>query len=292
MALKIKRISVDAISKSGANITVDLLVMARAKIAGNIPLFAEGDVRTKTSYPGVMWIHGGGYYEGFPEVALVSRGGDIARKFDAVVIAPRYRLSGEAPYPAAIEDCHEALRYIVSHADEFGIDLGMLMLGGESAGGGLVAALCQLVRDEGDIKIAYQFPLYPMIDYRDTPSSADNHSIGWNTKRNHRGWKQYLRSIGSGEDVPVYASTAVSKDYSNLPPCYTYVCDGEPFLDETVAYVKNLRDAGVKASVDVYHMSLHSFDLLLPLHPTSRKAIRTFVSRVGDAINQIKASHL
>ena len=71
---------------------------------------------------------------------------------------------------------------MVTHADELGIRKDQIFFGGESAGGGLCAALCMLARDRGEVNIAFQMPLYPMIDDMDTDSSRDNHNLVWNTR--------------------------------------------------------------------------------------------------------------
>ena len=73
---------------------------------------------------------------------------------------------------------------MVTHADELGIRKDQIFVGGESAGGGLCAALCMLARNRGEVNIAFQMPLYPMIDDRDTDSSRDNHNLVLNTS----GW--------------------------------------------------------------------------------------------------------
>ena len=78
------------------------------------------------------------------------------------------------------------------HSGELNIRSDQIMCGGESAGGGTVCRSVSLCRDHGDVKIAYQMPLYPMIANYDTESSKDNHAKIWNTKRNHFGWKMYL----------------------------------------------------------------------------------------------------
>ena len=135
-------------------------------------------------------------------------------------------------------------------------------MGGESAGGGLAAALCLYERDRGGIPVAYQLPLYPMLDCEDTDSSRDNHAHGWNTRRNHWGWRWYLRDLYGTDRVPPYASPARADDLSGLPPCYTYIEDGEPFCDETLTYVRRLREAGIEASVDVFPGNTHGFDYL------------------------------
>ena len=149
------------------------------------------------------------------------------------------------------------------------------MVGGESAGGGLCAALCMLARDRGEVKIAYQMPLYPMLDNLDTDTSADNHGKIWNTRKNHFGWRTYLRK-NAKKIVSPYAAAARQKDYSNLPPAYTFVGDGEPFYRETLMYIENLKKAGIPAEVDVYHCDMHAFDMLKPQSKLAKKATGIF----------------
>lgn len=235
------------------------------------------DNRIKNS-PGILWIHGGGYFTGMKEMVYMSRALDLVRKHHAVVISPDYRLSIKAPYPAALLDCYHALLYLKKHADELGVRSDQLMVGGESAGGGLCAAVCMLARDRGTVNIAYQMPLYPMLDNHDTDSSKDNHGKIWNTRRNHLGWRLYLRKNAKA-DVSPYAAPARQKNYHGLPPAYTFVGEGEPFYAETLAYVTNLKEAGIDAHVDIYPSDTHAFDMLYPEHPMARHAARIFEER-------------
>ena len=224
--------------------------------------------------PGILWIHGGGYATGMAEMLFMGRALNLVRKYGAVVIAPAYRLSWEKPYPAALEDCYAALLYLKKHAQELRINKNQIMVGGESAGGGLTAALCMYARDKGEVNIAFQMPLYPMIDNEDTEASRDNHAPVWNTKRNHSAWKMYLKNV-TGE-VPPYAAPARQTDYANLPPAYTFVGDIEPFYEETLTFVENLKRAGVKAKVDVYPNCFHAFDMMVPFQKVSKKAVHRF----------------
>lgn len=228
----------------------------------------------KEKSPGILWIHGGGYAVGMAGMVFMSRAKRLVTEYGAVVISPEYRLAGKAPYPAALEDCYAALLYLKEHAAELGCTEDQIMIGGESAGGGLTAALCMLARDRGEVNIAFQMPLYPMIDHRDTDSSRDNHGIPWNTKRNHAAWKLYLRDVDG--EIPAYASPARQTNYRSLPPAYTFVGDREPFYCETLAYIENLKKAGVPAYVDVYPTGFHAFDMLLPFRKISRQAIAEF----------------
>ena len=224
--------------------------------------------------PGILWIHGGGYMLGGTYMAGMSCGKMLAERYGAVVVFPDYRLAWEDPYPAALEDCYAALKWMYENAGDLGIDPERIVVGGESAGGGLTAAVCLYARDKGEIPVAMQLPLYPMLDCEDTASSADNHGRVWNTRRNHWGWKHYLGELYGTDDVGKYASAARETDYRGLPPCYTFVADGEPFYEETLTYVKNLQEAGVEAKVDVYHGNVHAFDMLQPGKEQSKAARR------------------
>ncbi len=131
----------------------------------------------------------------------------LVEKYGAVVVAPEYRTAFEKPFPADLEDCYAALLFLKVHADELGINDAQIMVGGESAGGGLTVATCLLARDIGEVNIAFQMPLYPMLDDRETASSRDNHAPVWNTRTNRFAWKYYLRGLG-GVTPPCYAAPA------------------------------------------------------------------------------------
>ena len=251
-------------------------------------LLPKGNRQPPEKTPGILWIHGGGYAVGMAGMVFMSRAKRLVTAYGAVVISPEYRLSGKAPYPAALEDCYAALLYLKAHAEELGCAADRIMVGGESAGGGLTAALCMLARDRGEVNVAFQMPLYPMLDHRDTDSSRNNHGISWNTRRNHAAWRLYLREV-EGE-IPAYASPARQTDYRNLPPAYTFVGDREPFTCETMTYIENLRKAGVPARVDVYSTGFHAFDMLLPFRRISRQAIEAFEKQYAYAAEHDRAA--
>lgn len=244
----------------------------------------------KEEGPGILWIHGGGYMTGMKEMVHMSRAVDLVKKYNATVISPGYRLSFMKPFPAAIEDCYDALVYLKDHADEYGYKKNQLMVGGESAGGGLCAALCMMARDKGEVNVAFQMPLYPMLDNFDTESSKNNHGKVWNTRRNHMAWKVYLRKNAHNEVSP-YAAPARQKEYSNLPPAYTFVGDGEPFFVETCEYIKKLKAEGIPAEMDVYKINMHAFDMLRPDLEISKLAIEGFISHFEYAVNNYFADN-
>ena len=203
------------------------------------------------------------------------------KQYGVTVYAPGYRLAWRKPYPAAVEDCYRVLKYIDEHRARLGVE--RIMVGGESADGGQCAAVCMMARDRG-IHVAFQFPLYPMLSNLDTESSRDNHGRIWNTRRNHLGWRLYLRDDAKKETVSPYASPSRQTDYANLPPCYTFVGEGEPFYAETLQYVEDLRRTGVLAEVDVYPTNVHAFDMLYPEEAVSRQGISAFERHFQEAM--------
>ena len=255
---------------------------------GKIKLLIFYPENRSKKVPGVLWIHGGGYMTGMAEMAFFSRALDVV-KSGAVVVAPSYTLSWKKSYPAALQDCYAALLYLKKHAAEFGVRSDQIFVGGESAGGGLTAALCMYARDKGQVNIAFQMPLYPMLDCEDTESSKENHGIVWNTKRNHAAWKVYLRKLYGTNIVSPYASPSRQTDYSNLPPAYTFVCDGEPFYCEALTYVEKLKKEGITAFVDVYPGKVHAFDMMIPWSKHSKQAAKTFRQHFLYAVNHYRA---
>ena len=229
----------------------------------------------KQNVPGILHLHGGGYYTGNPDMDI--HGAHYIERCDCVIVSPAYRRSIEAPYPAALEDCYTALLWLKENAAELGVRDDKLIVTGESAGGGLTAAIALYARDKGDVNIAFQMPLFPMIDDRNNSESArDNNAPVWNAHTNELGWKLYLGELWGTEDVPPYAAPARATDYTGLPPTYTYVGSVDPFCSETVDYVENLKRAGVTAAVDVYEGAFHGFDMVKGADVTKRAHQRLY----------------
>lgn len=249
---------------------------------GSIPALLLSLCTATDNATGVLWLHGGGYAVGMKEMVHMSRAVGLVKRFGVVVLAPGYRLSLQSPYPAAMDDCYAALLYLKEHAAALGVRSDQIMVGGESAGGGLCAAVCIRARDTGEVNVAFQMPLYPMLDDRDTETSRENHGRVWNTRRNHLAWRLYLRGTDRAQLSP-YAAPARLTDFSGLPPAYSFVADEEPFYAETVRYFDRLRAAGVPAELDIYHTNMHAFDMMRPRDAQSVAAAEAFERQFADA---------
>ena len=217
---------------------------------------------------GLLWIHGGGYGIGLPEQCGVFAD-RLVEDETTVMVLPDYRKSYEAPYPAALDDCYLTHMWMIVNHERLGIRSDQIFTGGESAGGGLAAALCMYARDKGEVSIAFQMPLYPMIDDRPTKSNTGNTAPVWNSEMNDAAWKLYK---ADQEEVSVYCAPARQTDYSNLPAAFTIVGDLEPFHDEVIAYVQNLYKADVPVMQKVFEGCYHAFDMLMPNSKAGKKA--------------------
>lgn len=232
---------------------------------------------------GVLWIHGGGYALGLPEQEF-GYVKNILDNINSVVVLPDYTLSLEKPYPSALEDCYTTLKWMKENYSKININKDQIFVAGESAGGGLTAALCLYARDKKEVNIAFQMPLYPMLDDRmETESMKDNDAPVWDYEANKLGWKLYLGDLFQKDDVSYYASPSRARNYSNLPPAYTFVGSIEPFYDETINYINNLKKAGINAKIDVYEGCFHAFDLLASKKKISKEATKKWVNEIKYA---------
>ncbi|TFH25529.1 MAG: alpha/beta hydrolase [Bacteroidia bacterium] len=212
--------------------------------------------------PAMLYCHGGGYVAMNPEFSL-----GVIKKFietrPCVIIAPDYRKALRTPFPAGFNDCFDTLLWAKENADTLGIHSSNFIVAGHSAGGGLTTAITWKARDTQVVNIAFQMPIYPMIDDRQiTDSAKDIHVPVWNTKTNSLAWNSYLKEV-KGEDIPKYAAAARNTDYKNFPPTITFVGEFEPFRDENIEYVEALKKEGIPVEFKFYKGCFHGFDILV-----------------------------
>ena len=238
--------------------------------------------------PALLWIHGGGYVLGVPEGddTLCQR---FVKEAGAVVVSVDYRLAPEHPYPAPLEDCYTALKWLADEHEQLDIDVTRIGIAGASAGGGLTAALALLAKDRGDVDLVFQMPLYPMIhDANDTFSNKEitGHFV-WNNQLNETGWSMYLGDLKGG-DVPIYAAPARAsvEQLKGLPRTYTCVGQLDPFRDETLQYVTKLAQAGVDVDFHLYAGAYHGFETLNPHADIANDAISEYVRAVKYGLQQ------
>ena len=234
---------------------------------------------TAGSAPGMLWIHGGGYLIGTPaqDDAICRR---FARVLGITVAAVDYRLAPEHPYPIPLEDCYAALTWLVGLP---AVDPRSVVIAGASAGGGLTAALALLARDRGEIDLAAQVLVYPMLDDRSSTAEGidgSGHRL-WTQTSNGYGWSSYL-----GDADPNVAVPSRREDLSGLPPAWLGVGTLDLFHDEDVVYAERLRTAGVPCQLEIVHGAFHGFDGIAPKAPVSRAFTKSQIDFLRQTLKQ------
>jgi acetyl esterase/lipase len=221
--------------------------------------------------PCIYSIHSGGMVMGRVDQddATLSQ---LVLDLGCIAVSVDYRLAPEHPYPAGVEDCYAGLLWVHAHAGELSIDSDRLALLGSSGGGGLAAATALIARDRGGPPVRLQALLAPMLDDRDTPSSAEfSGIISWNREYNQGAWSMVL-SDSTDKEVSAYAAPARATDLSGLPPAIIQVGELEVFRDEDVDYAARLMQAGVPVELHVYPGAYHGSELMAPGAQVSRRS--------------------
>jgi acetyl esterase/lipase len=204
----------------------------------------------------ILYLHGGGYRMGSPE-AYNAYAAALAVGAEATVVLPRYRLAPENPFPAGLDDCVAALRWLAAHPAAAGADPRRLAVGGDSAGGNLAAATVQSVADE--IDLAFQLLIYPVTDFLET--SASRLSLADGFLLTHVGIKQALGRYLPDESqrTDPRADVARGPISAKTPPTLVVTAGFDPLRDEGAAYAERLRQAEVKTELREYDDMVHGF---------------------------------
>ncbi|WP_413183534.1 alpha/beta hydrolase [Paraburkholderia sacchari] len=237
--------------------------------------------------PAFLHIHGGGYVMGSPEINLATDAA-YALELGATVVSVGYRLSPETPHPGPVEDCYAALCWLNAEAEALGADPRRIVVTGESAGGGLAAALVLLARDRGEISVAFQHLLYPMLDDRTAVCAERSPYLGqfvWTQANNFFGWTSLLGGPPGGADVSAYAAAARADNVEGLPPTFIACGAIDLFLLENMDYARRLMLAGVPTELHIYPGAPHAFDLVDTAQVAraySRDSMSALKRAVGD----------
>lgn len=212
---------------------------------------------------GILHFHGGGYVIGRPEGSLQLLR-VTAHAHDCVIVSADYRLAPETTWEGITEDAYASLNWMANSAPELGVDPARIGVMGESAGGGLAAALALIARDRGGPKLAFQNLLYPMLDDRTVTRAEQNPVTGefiWNRENNHHAWTAMLGHAPGLDGASLYAAPARMQDLAGLPQTWIGVGALDLFLEEDTDYALRLIRAGVKVDFVIWPGAYHAFDL-------------------------------
>ena len=242
----------------------------------------------KQTLPALVFFHGGGWTIGDLDTHdVVCR--QLAAGARCAVFSVDYRLAPEHPFPAAVDDCYLATRFVHRNAGMLGVDPNRIAVGGDSAGGNLAAVVALMARDRSEIPLACQLLIYPATDQRcEFPSHERNGEGYLLTKDGIRFFRSgYLPNVKDRTDWR--ASPLLAPSHANLPPALVITAGYDPLVDEGRAYAERLRAAGVEVDYREYADMVHGFVLFGGVVDAANTAIAQCCDRLRAAFERVTA---
>jgi acetyl esterase/lipase len=220
----------------------------------------------------VYWLHGGGYTIGSvnTHARMLAQ---IAAACDARAFAVDYRLAPENPFPAGLDDAVAGYRWLLAQ----GVDPARLVIGGDSAGGGLTLATLQRLREAGDALPAAAVLLSPWTDLEGAGESIKTRREA-DPMIDPAGMPEMARLYHRDEDVRNPLVSPLHADFTGLPPMLIQVGDAEVLLDDSTRVAERAEAAGVDVTLEVNDEMIHVFQFFAPLLPEAVAAI----ARIGQ----------
>jgi acetyl esterase len=226
--------------------------------AGEIPARVYAPRAGGVPLPVVAYFHGGGWVQGDLEThhGLCAR---LAKHAGVLVVAVDYRLAPEHKFPAAVEDCLAAYRWLRGHARDLGGDPVRVAVAGDSAGGNLSAVVSQMAAAGGTPVPTCQVLIYPAVDFSVETDSRRELADGHVIPRDRIAWysEQYLR--GEADQADLRASPLRAPRLSGQPPTMIVTAGFDPLRDEGRAYGDRLQEAKVDVVYREYPGQIHAF---------------------------------
>jgi acetyl esterase len=234
--------------------------------------------------PVLMYFHGGGWVIGDLETHdTLCR--ELSNLSGTAVIAVDYRLAPEHRFPAALDDCLAATRWVRDNAAALKIDPNRLAVGGDSAGGNLAAVVALTARDTGDLAIAFQLLIYPATDQRRGAPSHQANGQGYllTTDTVNYFHDHYLPD--PQQDLDWRASPLLHPDHANLPPAFILTAGYDPLRDEGLQYAQKMSEAGSRATLVNFERQIHGFILMGRVLDEANVAVHLCASQLVHALH-------
>lgn len=225
--------------------------------AGDIPLRLYRPATTGR-LPGLVFYHGGGWLlGGLDSHDVICRA--LANAAECAVVSVDYRMAPEHKFPAAVEDCAVATRFVAEHARDLGIDASRIAIGGDSAGGNLAAVMALMARDGQLPAVVCQLLIYPATDMAMTSVSARSFQDGVPLTSKTMKWfiDHYLRT--EADRIDWRASPARAATLAGTAPALVVTASFDPLHDEGADYAIRLEREGVRVIHVNYADQIHGF---------------------------------
>lgn len=275
-----------ALSPKAPDVAEARLIVADGPVA--LRAYRPAGVGKDEILPALMFFHGGGWTIGDLDTHdVVCR--QLANGARCAVFSVDYRLAPEHPFPAAVDDCVAATRYVFEHADELKVDRRRVAVGGDSAGGNLAAVVCIHARDHGAPMPAFQLLIYPATDHRGGFPSHQRNGEGYLLTRASMDFFRACYLPREQDWTDWRASPLLAKDLSRLPPAFVLTAGFDPLLDEGRAFAERLQREGVAVEYKEYEDMVHGFALFGGVVDRANEAIAECAGALKRAFQKVAA---
>jgi acetyl esterase len=246
--------------------------------SGDIPLRLYDARESRSPGPLLVFFHGGGFVLGDLETHEPFCA-EVARQLDIPVVSVDYRLAPEHPWPAGIEDCIAAARWVAASPEALARDVTGLVLAGDSAGGNFTIIVSLALRDEpAAVPVLVQWPIYPAADPGKGYPSFEDFSEGYLLTREGMHWfDQCYRP-----DPKDWRYSPLVKSQEGMPPTLVVTASLDPIRDQGRAYAAATINAGVPTVFREAKGTIHGFINL-------RKAIPSSADDIDGCLVALKA---
>jgi acetyl esterase len=255
---KAARAKVEELSAAARPPRPDGLAVEDRIIQGGIRVRLYRPQLARPPMPALVYFHGGGWVVGSIDthdpVAAA-----LAVDLKGLVVSVDYRLAPEHPFPAGLEDCFAATRYVAAEAGTLGVDPARIAVGGDSAGGTLAAGVAMLARDRGGPKLAFQLLNYPVTDCNLNTLSYIELADGPLLRRNAMAWYWRLYVGGDGTTKNPLAAPLQQENLAGLPPALITAAEYDCLRDEAAAFAAKLARAGVPTEYRLAPGLIHGY---------------------------------
>ena len=211
--------------------------------------------------PCLIYLHGGGFVL---EAAGYHYRNAIryAKEVGCKVVFPLYRLAPQHPFPAFFEDCYAAFSWAYKQAEELGIDVARIGIGGDSAGSTLAVGVCLMARQRShSVKFRFQMLPYPFLDARNESESCKRFTDTpmWNSSLSDRIGP--MTKADKNDPNYIWYSPVEADSFANLPPAYIETAEFDCLHDDSILYADLLRKAGIDVTLNETKGTMHGFDI-------------------------------
>ena len=235
------------------------------------------------SLPGILYLHGGGLVAGNLDThAPIAQ--SLTHFAACRVLALDYRLAPEHPFPAALEDVRAATRILRERAGDYGIDAARLAICGDSAGGTLAAAACQLAARAQEPPLDLQVLICPILDYSRRSGSRAEFADGYLLDQATLDHDLRHCMPGGADPLDVRLSPLRATDLSGLPRTIIHTAEFDPLRDEGREYFDGLTHTGMGLSYTCHAGMIHLFYGLGAVIPYARSALESMGRGIRAAL--------